>query len=179
MNTIIIEKKGKYDREGEKELKGFGFALKARDPKDSRETLRRVLIDDGLVVCTDGSRLHIFATNLEIESGCYKVITQKSSQIVLQKDDCAYPDYKKVIPVPKWKSTISCHGSHHSLFHEVYKNYADDVASYNTDYLHDAYMDNSSVSLYKNERSLSPLVMYDNDSRAAIVMPLKNNEKCN
>ncbi len=173
MDTIIIEKKSKNDREGEKEVKGFGFALKARNPKDKREALKRVFIDDGLVICTDGGRLHIFATNLEIESGCYKVISQKASQIVLQKDDCAFPDYKKVIPVPKWQSTIACNGSHHSLFHEVYKNFADDILSFNTDYLHDAYMENSSVSLYKENRTWSPLVMYDNDSRAAIIMPCK------
>ena len=173
MNTIIIEKKSKYDREGEKELKGFGFALKARNPKDRGETLSRVLIDDGLVICTDGARLHIFATNIEIESGCYKVISQKTSQIVLKKDDCTFPDYKKVIPVPKWQGTIVCNGSHHSLFHEVYKNFADDISSFNTDYLHDAYMENSSVSLYKENKTWSPLVIFDNDSRAAIIMPCK------
>lgn len=178
MNTIIIEKKSKYDIVGEKELKGFLFALKARDAKNNRAILRGVFVDDGLVICTDGTRLHIFATGLDIENGIYEVVSSKASMIVLKKSDtdCTYPDYKKVIPAVKWDMTINCNGAHYSLFQAVYQNFANECVSYSTDYLHDAYMDNSDVSIMKDKNNnWSPLVMYDNDSRAAVVMPLKNN----
>ena len=102
------------------------------------------------------------------------MLPHRSTRLGLKKsDNDDYPDYKKVIPIPKWQSTVSCNGKHYSLFHEIYKNFANDTASYDTDYLHDAYMDNSDVSIYKEDRQWSPLVMYDNDSRAAIIMPCK------
>ena len=179
MMIVTIEKKSKYDGDMEKELNGFKFALKAKGIKNSREILNKVLIDNGMVVCTDGSRLHLFLTHIDIESGLYEVISNKANQIILGKtdfEDNQFPAYEKVIPVPRWQSRISCNGQDWPLFTEIYKNFTHDCVSFQTDFIHDAYMGNSEISLYKDmERNWSPLVMYDNDRRAAIVMPVKAN----
>lgn len=183
MNTIIIEKKFKNDNIMQGELDGFHYVLKARvkAKEQHREALKGVYIDDGLVICTDGHRLHMYLTDLEIENGLYEVITQKVNQIILKKveNDMQYvfPDYNNVIPTPHWNTTISCNGSHHTLFHVVYKEYANEVRSFNTDYLHDAYMNDSEVSLsYDTDKTWSPLVIYDNKRRAALVMPMKTKQ---
>jgi hypothetical protein len=179
METIIIEKHCKNDYKNDKELKGFNFVIKAINKKDNKELLKKVFIDEGLAVCTDGSRLHLFATDLEIESGLYDVVSAKTSQVVLRKSklDLQFPDYKKVIPIPKFEKTVFCNGSDHRLFHTIYRDFASDYESYNPNFIHDLYIEKSEMQIYKDmEKRFSPLVVYDGDSRAAVVMPIKNKD---
>lgn len=165
--TIIIEKRAKHDSDFEK----ISWVLKARSTDAIRRNINSVKIDGGLMVCTDGHRLHLYMTDREIEDGLYEIVTATRKQIVLKELDADFPAYERVIPRPAFTHKTVCNGDHAPLFHAVYKNFADDNRSYNTDYLHDAYMDHAEISL-QSDPGLKPLVIFDNDSRAAVVMPL-------
>lgn len=176
MNTIIIEKmenaytieKGKYDQEFDL----LKWVMKARSLDKTREVISGVFVDDGVIVATDGHRLHMIYSELDIESGNYTIVNSNAKQIILQKNDLQFPEYWRVFP--KWQPTkqVYCNGDDNSLLRAVYHDFADDV-SYNTAFLHDVYMDNSHVSIFKEENPYTPLCLYDNSRRAALIMPLK------
>jgi hypothetical protein len=168
METIIIEKKGKDD----KNFTDLKWVMNARCTDKARQNICGVFVDNGLIIATDGHRMHMIYSEIEIDNGNYEVISANQKQIVLRKQDNPYPDYWRVFP--KWKptKTVFCNGDDQTLFRTVYHDFADDV-SYPTDQLHDVYMDHSEVSICKDEKQFSPLCLYDNDRRAALIMPLK------
>jgi len=168
METIIIEKKGKNDRSFE----DLRWVLKARSTDKINQNIQGIYSDGGILVTTDGHRLHMISSDLEIDDGNYQVISANQKQIILKKQDLQYPDYWRVFPTWKPTVTISCNGSDNGLFRAVFQNFAENV-SYPTDQLHDVYMDHAEVSMCRDDQQYSPLCLYDNDRRAALIMPLK------
>ena len=60
METNVIEKRNKYDSFTQKDMDGLKWCLKARSKDTTRPIINHILIDDGLVVATDGHRVHLF-----------------------------------------------------------------------------------------------------------------------
>ena len=119
METTVIEKRNKYDSFTQKDMEGLKWCLKARSKDTTRPIINHILIDDGLVVATDGHRVHLFLlSELDLASGEYEIVTINTKQIILRKLD--------------------------------------------------------ETSLCSGDGLAAPLVLYDNDCQAAIVMPLKN-----
>ncbi len=175
METTIIEKKSKYDNLTQKDMDGLKWCFKARSKDTTRPIINHILIDEGLVVATDGHRVHLFLlTELDLASGEYEIVTVNTKQIILRKlDETSFPEYMRVMPPVNFETAIHCKDKHTPLYHAVYNQFANDIRTYDTDLLSDAFMDHSEVSICSGD-GLAPLVLYDNDCRAAIVMPLKN-----
>jgi hypothetical protein len=176
METIVIEKKSKNDNLTQKDIDGLKWCLKARSHDETRPIINHILVDGGLVVATDGHRLHLFLlTELDLASGEYEIITMNTKQIILRKlDESSFPDYMRVMPPVDFKTTIFCNDQDTPLLHTVYNKFANDARTYDANLLRDAFMEFSRVSISSVGNSLAPLILYDNVSRGALIMPLKN-----
>jgi hypothetical protein len=176
METTIIEKKSKYDSFTQKDMEGLKWCLKARSKDTTRPIINHILIDDGLVVATDGHRVHLYLlSELDLASGEYEIITVNIKQIILRKlDETSFPDYMRVMPPVNFETSIHCKDKHTPLYHTVYNQFANDTRTYDTELLGDAFMGHAEVSICSGDGCAAPLVLYDNNCRAAIVMPLKN-----
>jgi len=172
MSTIIIEKSGKSDQDFE----NIAWVLNARSDDKTRPNLMDVYSDKGLIVCTDGARLHTYTPTREIPDGLYTIKTATKKLIVLEIDnDNIYPDYERAFPRCEFKHTMYCNGNKNPFIHTIYHDFADDECSFNLDFLVDVYMHDSHLSIAKNP-GLKPLCLYDDlQNRAALVMPLRNN----
>ena len=119
METIIIEKRYKNDSFTQEAMDGLKWCLKARSKDATRPIINHILVDDSLVIATDGSRVHLFLlTDITLPNGEYEIAAVNAKQIILRKLD--------------------------------------------------------ETSLCSGDGLAAPLVLYDNDCRAAIVMPLRN-----
>jgi hypothetical protein len=180
MQTIIIEKMNKSDYRNEKTINLITWTAKAASKDMTRKNIcNRIFIDDGLAVATDGSRMHLVYLGEEFASGLYEIVSKTKNKVILVKDETGvnFPDYMRIFTKFTEQRRVSCNGSRHTLLHTVYKHFTPDC-SYNYEYLADAYMDHADVSFCvpdkkHNWQILRPLMMYDNDCRAAVVMPLK------
>jgi hypothetical protein len=178
--TIIIEKMGKHDNRNEKTINLLTWTSRAAGKDATRKSIcNRIFIDDGLAVATDGGRMHLAYLGEEIENGLYEIVSKTKTKVIMVKDESgnASPDYMRIFTKFTEQRRVSCNGSRHTLFHTVYKHFTPDC-SYNDEYLADAYMDHADVSFCVPDKkhdwqALRPLIMYDNNCRAAVVMPLK------
>lgn len=168
METIIIEKKGKYDSEFEL----LKWVMKARSADATRVNISGVFVDNGIIVATDGHRLHMIYSELDIEDGNYTVITSTQKQVILKKNDLQFPEYWRVFPAWKPTQEVFCNGSNNPLIRAIYHDFSDDV-SWPIEQIQDLYIPNSTFAMCKEEKRFSPLCLYDNKSRAALIMPLK------
>lgn len=169
MESIIIEKTGKNDSRFE-DLK---WVLKARDLKNKDKGFQGVLVEDKLIVATDGHRMHTVVSDLEIPNGDYLVVNANTKQIVLSKSDISHPDFLKIFPANEgYNIKIHCGCDDSLFFRAIYRNFSDDV-TWNTSYLHDAFMSNSEISISGGNSFPTPLCLYDNDRRAALVAPIR------
>ena len=90
----IIQKTGKYD----KDFDGIKWAIDVRSKDDTRLNITGIKIDKGLVIATDGHRLHMYKIKRELPDGTYDVVSATTKLIVLESNDRPFPDYKMVIP---------------------------------------------------------------------------------
>jgi hypothetical protein len=173
METILIEKSGNNDTD----FDNITWVLKARSKDKHKVNLAGVFIDGGLLVCTDGHRLHCYMTTRELASGNYDVKSATKKQIILQKNDYQFPQYEKVFPKNMaFCQPFYCNGQKFRFLHVVYKNYTIDNETFNDDFLNDVYMENSEVMIAKEiNLSFSPLIIFDGDYKAALIMPCKFN----
>jgi hypothetical protein len=173
METILIEKNGNNDRD----FDNIMWTLKARSNDKTRTSISGVFVDGGMMVCTDGHRLHCCLTNRELKNGNYDVKSATKKQIILTENDYQFPDYQRVFPKnTSFSQPFHCNGKKFRFLHEVYKNYTADNESFDDDFLNDSYMENSEVMISKEmNRVFSPMVIYDGESKAALVMPCKLN----
>jgi len=176
METNVIEKRNKYDSFTQKDIEGLKWCFKARSKDATRPIINHILIDDGLVVATDGHRVHLFLlSDLDLASGEYEIVTVNTKQIILRKlDEISFPNYMRIMPPVNFETSIRCTDKLTPLYHAIYNQFANDIRTYDTDLICDAFMDNSTVSICSDDGCASPLVLYDNNCRGAIVMPLRN-----
>ena len=170
MNTMIIEKKGKFDTDYDRIL----WTLKVRSKDETRQAITGVNIDGGLMVCTDGHRMHCYMTDRNIDNGYYHVKQSTAKMIVLEKDQDGidYPEYQRVFPSHKPTKRLFCNGDKSPFIRTIYHDFADNCG-YNVEFLHDAYMENSDIEI-SHTGNMAPLCLYDvSNNRAALIMPTK------
>jgi len=167
METIIINK----TKENKQDFEDLRWCLLANNPKSINEKVRGILIKDGLVVATDGFRLHLILNNLNIKNGYYEVNSNKVNQIVISKNDSPHYDFLSICPEWKPRNYIPCYVNNSLFFREIYHNFFYPEIVWDTNYVRDAWMDNSIISVSKESSPYTPLCIYDNDRRGAIIMP--------
>jgi len=171
MNTIIIENHGKNDSEFE----SIKWALKARSTDKTRPAINCIKIDGGLLIATDGERLHLTMTERELSDGVYEVKSCTGKTIVLQStEEFIYPAYERVFPRVKMEYAGVLNGKAWPLLHRVYKYIANDKISFNEQFLLDACMSNSKFYIGEHDGEIKPLILYNGNDRAALIMPIKN-----
>lgn len=172
MENLVIEKRSKKDTDFDNIL----WTIKVRSNDDTIHALTGIKIDGGLLVCTNGYRLHCYMPERNIQDGFYHVKSATKKMIILEKEEgVIYPDYERVFPRPDFQKSIDCNDK--SLFvHTIYQNFTDETCSFNLDYLTDSYMEDCKIKISKAEGS-KPLCLYDEENgRAALVMPTKRNQ---
>ena len=176
METIIIEKRYKNDSFTQEAMDGLKWCLKARSKDATRPIINHILVDDSLVIATDGSRVHLFLlTDITLPNGEYEIAAVNAKQIILRKlDETSFPDYMRVMPPVNFGTSVRCKDKHTPLYHAIYNQFANDIRTYDTDLICDAFMANSTVSVCSGDGCAAPLVLYDNNCRGAIVMPVRN-----
>jgi hypothetical protein len=176
METTVIEKKSRTDSLTQIDIDGLRWCLRARCTDGIRMALNHILIDGGLVVAIDGHRVHLYLlSNIELADGEYEIVTVNTKQIILRKlDETGYPDYMRVMPPIDFRVSVPCGKEDTPLLHTVYNKFANDARTYDADLLREAFMDFSRVSISSVGNSLAPLILYDNERRGALIMPLKN-----
>jgi len=90
----IIQKTGKFD----KDFDGIKWVIDVRSTDVTRQNINGIKIDGGLVIATDGHRLHTYMTERELPDGTYTVVSATGKVIVLESNDYQFPDYKRVFP---------------------------------------------------------------------------------
>ena len=91
----IIERLNKY----ETDFDGIRWAISARSKDDTRTNIKCIKVDGGLIVSTDGHRMHCYMTERAIEDGVYEILKDAKDMIVLRsRNDVDYPDYEKFFP---------------------------------------------------------------------------------
>jgi len=173
METIIINK----TKENKQDFEDLRWCLLANNPKSINEKVRGILIKDGLVVATDGFRLHLILNNLNIKNGYYEVNSNKVNQIVLSKNNSPHHNFLDYPTYLEWKPEIEvpCREDNHLFFREIYHNFFNEEITWNSEYIRDAWMPGSNILISKDPSPFTPLYIYDNDKRGAVIMPLKVN----
>jgi hypothetical protein len=112
-----------------------------------------------------------------LKNGNYDVKSATKKQIILTENDYQFPDYQRVFPKnTAFCQPFHCNGKKFRFLHEVYKNYTSENESFDDGYLNDSYMENSEVMIAKDmDRTYAPMVIYDGENKAAVVMPCKLN----
>jgi hypothetical protein len=173
METKVIEKMGKYDTDFET----IKWAIGARSTDKIRHNIQRVLFDGGLVVATDGSRLHVAAPERHIDDGLYEVLKETKYMIVLRRDnDHTFPQYERVFPQNTHNgiSPLNVPGDkkHQANFvlNHVLKS---SDHTFDVEYLLCACPCGERLH-FEQGQGTSPLVVRNEDyTKAALVMPLK------
>jgi len=169
-----IMKAGKYDRD----FDGIRWAIAIRSRDDLRPYIKCIKVDDGLIVATDGSRLHCYLTDREIENGTYEVVQENASMIVLQKSKEEFPDYERVFPVITHNGIPSISTPEKDkdermdlVLNTVLRN---SEHSYNVRFLLDACIGGETFHFSEADGN-GPLVIRNNDdTKAALIMPRRD-----
>ena len=173
MEAIIVNK----TKENKQDFEDLRWCLLANNPKSTNQKVRGILIKDGLIVATDSFRLHMILNSLGIKEDYYTVVTNKTKQIVLSKNNSPHHNFLNPHIFPEWKPEIEvpCQENNYLLFREIYYNFFNEKITWNPDYIRDAWMPGSNILISKDPSPLTPLCIYDNDRRGAMIMPLQVN----
>jgi len=171
---VIIQKTGK----GDKDFDGIRWAISARSKDDRRENIKCIKADCGVVVATDGHRLHLYTPNREIKDGCYEVVTDTAKTIVLEPSNETYPDYERVFPsdthngIEPIDTPDDAQQRNNIILNRVLKH--SDLC-YNTKYLSEACPCGESLSFQQfGDLDFGGLVVRNSDySKASIIMGMK------
>lgn len=179
MENII--KEGKWDTD----FDGIKWAIAARSFDETRKNIQCIKAESGVIVATDGYRLHIATTERDIPDGVYTVVKTAKDMIVLDKSDIEYPDYERVFPTHthngiKDLSTHTSVSKGAALDHET--NVLNHVLRqsqdcFNVKYLMDACPMNEDLHFEQcgEAGDMRPLVIRNQDyTKAALVMPYKD-----
>jgi len=91
---IKIEKEGKFDDD----FDGIYWLMSVRSNDEMRQSLQCIKVDGGLMVCTDGFRIHLYTPKRDIPDGVYEIVTFTKKMIILNETDLEYPNYMRVFP---------------------------------------------------------------------------------
>lgn len=179
MENII--KTSKFDAD----FDGIKWAIAARSNDETRKNIQGVNVDNGLIVATNGHRLHCYVADRDIPSGTYAIVKETKDMIILDKTDLEYPDYERVFPQHthngiKDLSTHTRGGKNSALDHET--NVLNHILRqsqncFNVKYLLDACPANEDLHFEQcgEAGDLKPLVIRNQDyTKAALVMPYKD-----
>jgi hypothetical protein len=152
--------------------------------------MRRILVEDGCAIATDGRRLHfaklptsntkvdgkMIETDL-IEPGDYRIIVNSASAVAIGKlkDADQFPAYKKILPVAPVVKTIDYLGwpKTHRKFAFEFTKYCHDAGRYcavSMDYLADLSGYHWDVKIRSMEDTMA--IEFNSGDMSAIIMPM-------
>ena len=170
MNTVIIEK-SKYSNN----YQDVAFVCAAvEDKKSLRIVLQHVYVKDGLMIATDGNRLHtlsLYNSGIEVEDGFYTHI-KTAKQVILTPapdQDMTYPNYEQVMPLENELAMFTLGGSYQR--ERILTNYANSNNSgysLNIEYL-EVLPENMTMRVFDNQAP----VLFENCTKTALIMPVR------
>jgi hypothetical protein len=178
--TITIDKKG-Y---GFQDMK---FVLSALEDDERLITpLKYAHVENGMVICTDGHRMHTFSPDpelLAIPDGNYTVKQGKDFIILDPVPDVNFPQWKNVFePAGNgarfFAGTVQNNKRQNNHFMEKVLGIAsfhfDGTATLNMDYLKPLIIDECEWYITCNEAGKSPgPIRFDNCTKSAVIMPVR------
>lgn len=95
METWLIEK-----NKNNSDFDGFKWCIAAKSEDEKRKNICCVYVDCGVMIATDGWRIHLFAAEYEnTHDGLWEVVHNKGNNIMLKRADGeVYPDYERIFP---------------------------------------------------------------------------------
>ena len=179
MENINIIRNGKYD----KDFDGIKWAVSARSHDNLRPAINCVSVSFGLVVATDGHRLHAYTTDRNIPDGVYKIVSQTKDAIIMETEErLTYPDYERAFPkrthngVPDFPTKnygtgVSPKDHDTFIINHILKN---STGGFNIHHLMDACPIGEELHFEQGvPEDRQPFVIRNQDySKAALVMPL-------
>jgi hypothetical protein len=173
----IITKNGKND----KDFDGIKWAIAARSKDATRYSITCINIDGGLIVATDGHRLHIYTPERDIDAGMYEVLKETKDIIVLRSGDTdgfKYPDYERVFPqhthngINDITSPTDKNQLLNLVANHVIKHAEND---YDVTYLADAIPMGEDIHFEQSGENRPLIIRNQIFTKAAVVMPLRTN----
>ena len=167
---MIIQKNGKSDRD----FDGIRWVISVRSKDAKRDNIRSINIDSGVMVGTDGHRLHLYTPERELKDGTYEVVTDTAKTIVLEPSDVMFPDYERVFPqdthngIKPINTPSDTQRRDNSVLNGVLKQ--SDLC-YNTKYLSEACPCDETLHFLQSEHAL--IIRNSDYSKGAIVMELR------
>lgn len=168
---------------GNSDFDGMRWVISARSKDPLRRNICCVLVEGGLVVATDGYRLHMFTpAMIDTHDGLWIVAKVDKSLIVLQRDESGieYPDYARLfngIGINTRATRLYCNGAKDAdmiiLTRVVWEIYRTTGHCFNIKFVQDAVMCLDDVWHYWMANK-SLIIVNDDTSKAIILMPLKD-----
>lgn len=160
------------------------WVLKARCTDETRFALQLLLVDETLIGCTDGHRMHVAYNQFGLPSGKYEPLFKKGCNeiIFLQiNDEGNYPDiFSPVIWKHAERGTVLPDYYAHSLGREsseistmFYQIATKTGACVNFNYLRDAYSPGRKHTFSYSKESLMLFIRAGDMERIAIVMSMR------
>jgi hypothetical protein len=102
------------------DLDGIQFCLRAltKNKSERRMHVIRLYVKEGVMVGTDGNRLHTYKLETDMPDGFYRPLINTKANVIIyhEKDNTnSYPEYQDLIKIPDGKpdKMNMCFGEHH------------------------------------------------------------------
>jgi hypothetical protein len=156
--------------------KRLDFIVRAIDGKHKIATLRCLSVEDGLVVGTDGTRIH-YAYVDNIPNGIYSFERNGGELHLVEENLTTYPDWKKVLPdTTTMKQSKQIFSFKDSLTRttDIYAFWKESGCCVNFDYLKDLTVEEVSYNSYWKDE-FSPVLFAGRNGAAlgALIQPIK------
>lgn len=181
MVRIIEKRVGKHTVD--QDFLSLHYVLKVRGCDNTRPALKCLHVSSGMIMASDGYRLHIATVDYDLADGVYEVLTAKKDMVILRAIDYQSPDFMAVWPtkthngidpfyVPDRKSILS---KDTVVLNKILRK---SDMGFNPKYLLDACLEGDYIHVRQGEIGKYPPIeirnAYNSEdvTRAAIIMPV-------
>lgn len=145
-----------------------------KESQDPRKHVTHLLIKDGKLTATDGSRLHHVDLDGFGTDGLYRVLKRTKSEIVIQQidEEFNYPDFEDLLTITPGSTAVECPisdtGEYSSAYALILRKMEANTLQYK--FVADILSIDDCFTAHVNEDGNKP-VHFENGNKIAIVMP--------
>ena len=153
--------------------------LKAVSKDGIKQTLMRASVQNNVMRCTDGTRLHWLNLGDDTPDGLYDIIVNKAKHVVISPctEDLVYPDIDNFLPI-KFSSELRTGGDCSQVYSDMVYHCATRTQGkphqlrINLKFLDDAIAHLIDCDIVKFQLEACERIVFGDKDRGAIIMPI-------